>query len=317
MNYKFDWAALDSIDTKNSFYRITTLQDKPSIDDSIRRIGLLCPVVVKETNNRLIVISGFRRVEACRQLGWQEIPCRILPDDTPSVQCAEIAITDNIAQRPLNIIEQARGLQVLNDASTGSNISVEMAILLGISLNKNYASKLKTVLGTTEIIQKGIILGKLGLPIALLLSEFPNDDADAVASLFNKMPMGLNKQREVLLYLKEVSARDDISVKQLLEEDMIQSTLNNSDLDGNQKSSKIRSCLKKRRYPRLVRVEEQFHERVRDLGLGGAIKVTPPANFEGSSCTMTIRFNSLHDLINAHHKISDAIDNPIASELFG
>lgn len=317
MNYKYDWAVLDSIDTTNSFYRITTTQDKLSFDDSVRRIGLICPVVVKEANGSLIVISGFRRVETCRKLGWHEIYCRILSDDVPPEQCAELAIADNLAQRTLNIVEQARCLQLLTDASHGSKVSVEMANSLGLSLNKTFVSKLKTVLSSTQTIQLGIILGKLGLPIALLLSELSNDDADAVALLFNRMPMGLNKQREVLLYLKEVSARDDTPVRHLLEEDTIKSTLDNDDWDGNQKSSIIRSYLRKRRYPRLAKIEKQFQEGVRELGLGGAIQIMPPANFEGSSYTMTIRFKSINALMRANRKISDAIDNPIASKLFG
>jgi ParB family chromosome partitioning protein len=178
MNYKYDCVALDSIDTTNSFFRITTTQDKLSIDDSVHRIGLICPIVVKKTNSRLIVISGFRRVETCRQLGWHEISCRILPEDTPPVQCAELAITDNLTQRPLNIIEQARCLRLLTDANNGSNMSMTMANSLGISLNKAFVSKLETILSTTETIQDGIILGTLSLPIALLLSELSNDDAD-------------------------------------------------------------------------------------------------------------------------------------------
>lgn len=317
MRYKYDWAALDSIDTTNSLFRITTTQDKPSMNDSVRRVGLICPVVVKESNNRLSLISGFRRVETCQQLGWPEIPCRILPDDTSQMQCAELAITDNLAQRPLNIVEQARCLRLLIDVSNGQRVLAAMANSLGISLNKAFVSKLETVLSTTEATQAGLVSGKLSLPIALLLSELPNDEADAVASLFNKMPMGLNKQREVLLYLKEISARDDIPLKHLLEEDTIKSTLNNDDLDGNQKSRRIRSYLKKRRFPRLVKIETEFYDHVRALGLGGTIQIMPPANFEGSSCTMTIRFNSLNALMRAHHKISDALDNPIASKLFG
>ena len=316
MNYRYDCVALDSIDTSNSVYRITTTQDKTSIDDSVRRIGLICPVVVKEVNRHLVVISGFRRVETCQQLAWQEIPCWILPEDTPTVRCAELAITANLSQRPLNIVEQARCLQLFTNASDGSNVSMTMAKALGISLNKAFISKLKTILSTTQIIQDGIILGTLSLPIALLLSDLSNDDADAVALLFKKIPMGMNKQREVLLHLTEISARDDIPLKRLLEEDAIESTLN-SDLDGNQQSSKIRSYLKKRRYPRLVNVEEHFHEQVGELGLKGAIQVMPPANFEGSSYTLTIRFDSLNALTRAHRKLSDAINNPIASQLFG
>jgi ParB/RepB/Spo0J family partition protein len=316
MNYKYDCVALESIDATNSSYRITTTQDKISIDDTVRRIGLICPVIVKEVNNGLIIISGFRRIETCRRLAWQNIPCLILPDDTPPVQCAELAITENLAQRPLNIVEQARCLQLFNNASNGSNMSMAMANALGISLNKAFVSKLKAVLATTETIQDGIILGTLSLPIALLLSELSNDDADTVALLFKKIPMGMNKQREVLLYLTEVSARDDIPLKRLLEEDTIKSTLN-SDLDGNQKSRKIRYYLKRRRYPRLVSVEERFRKQVDAIGLNGAIQVMPPANFEGSSYTLTIRFDSLNALTHAHRKLSDAINNPIASKLFG
>lgn len=315
MNYKYDCVALDSIDTTNSYYRITTTQDKTSFDDAVRRLGLICPVVVKEVNNGFVIISGFRRFETCQRLAWQDITCLILSEDTPPVQCAELAITDNLSQRPLNIVEQARCLQLLTNASNGSNISMTMASALGISLNKAFVSKLKKVLSTTETIQEGIILGTLSLPIALLLSELSNEDAETLALLFQQIPMGMNKQREVLICLTEVSARDDIPLKRLLEEDTIKNTLN-SDLDGNQKSNKIRYYLKRRRYPRLVSEEKRFHEQVDALGLNGAIQVMPPANFEGSSYTITIRFDSLNALTTAHRKLSDAISNPIASKLF-
>ena len=55
------------------------LGDLNSLAESIRAIGLLHPIVVA-TDRRLVV--GRRRLEACRQLGWSEIPARILdPDD--------------------------------------------------------------------------------------------------------------------------------------------------------------------------------------------------------------------------------------------
>lgn len=317
MDYKYQQITLDTIDITDSRYRITTTQDKSPISDSLRRIGLIAPVTLKETDHRPIIVNGFRRVETCRQLGWTKLPCRVLPDHTPFAECVELSIADNIAQRSLNIVEQARCLRLLSDQRIGAHISVEMAKSLGISLNKAYVSKLNKILLTTETIQTGVILGELSMPIALLLSELSNDDADTVASLFRKMPMGSNKQREVLLYLKEISARDDIPLRHLVIDGAIQKTLINDELEGNQKSRVVRSYLKKRRYPRLVSIEKQFQDRVRALKLGGAIQIRPPANFEGSLCTMTIRFDSLKALEKANRKISDAIDNPIASELFG
>jgi hypothetical protein len=160
------------------------------------------------------------------------------------------------------------------------------------------------------------VLGWLSLPIVLLLKELPTEDALAVTSLYESLPMGLNKQREVLLFLKEISARDGVPLKRLLEEESLNEILNNDNIDGNVKSRQLRAYLRKKRFPRLVEVEEAFHENVHALNLGGAIQVSPPPQFEGCRFTMTIRFDSLAALKKAHQKIATAIENPQASSLF-
>ena len=149
----------------------------------------------------------------------------------------------------------------------------------------------------------------------MMLSELPPEDAEVVAALFNTLPMGLNKQREILLHLNDISARDDIPVRQLLEDERVQSVLNRGDMDGNQKTRSLRLYLRKRRYPRLVKIEKQFHEQIAALKLGEGIQIMPPTNFEGNTCNMTIRFASIDDLKKAKKKLSDIIDNPMAFKL--
>lgn len=51
------------------------LGDLKSLMMSIQDIGLLHPVVV---NAELVLIAGARRLEACKQLGWTDIPVHIL-----------------------------------------------------------------------------------------------------------------------------------------------------------------------------------------------------------------------------------------------
>ena len=51
-------------------YRID-LGDLTSLKESISKIGLLHPVVINENNE---LIAGRRRMEACKQLGWDEVP---------------------------------------------------------------------------------------------------------------------------------------------------------------------------------------------------------------------------------------------------
>jgi ParB family chromosome partitioning protein len=239
-----------------------------------------------------------------------------LPPGVSPLQCVEIAITDNVSRRPLNIIEQARCLRLMESVGKDAAVSPEMATLVGVPLNTAFIAKMRAVLAVSETIQHSIIRGNIPLPVATMLSEWTPEDAEAVAAIFNDLPMGLNKQREILLHLYEISARDDLPIWQLLEEEPVQSILNCGDVDGNQKTRSLRLYLRQRRFPRLVTIEQQFHEKIAAFKLGGDIQIIPPTNFEGDTCNLTIRFSSIDDLKKARRKMSDIIDNPIASKLW-
>ena len=47
-------------------------------------------------NGRYVVISGNHRVKAYRKLGWQNVLCKILPEDTPKVKLREYVMKENM-----------------------------------------------------------------------------------------------------------------------------------------------------------------------------------------------------------------------------
>lgn len=47
-----------------------------SLQDSIEKVGLLNPILVDETNK---LIAGYRRLTACKNIGWREIEVRMMP----------------------------------------------------------------------------------------------------------------------------------------------------------------------------------------------------------------------------------------------
>lgn len=52
-----------------------------SLSESIRRVGLLSPIVVEEKPEGLVIVAGHRRYAACRMAGMVEVPVRIMEAD--------------------------------------------------------------------------------------------------------------------------------------------------------------------------------------------------------------------------------------------
>jgi ParB family chromosome partitioning protein len=53
---------------------------------SIEEKGLLEPIVVRPVEDGFEVVAGYRRLEACKRLGWRKIPCQIIElDDRESL----------------------------------------------------------------------------------------------------------------------------------------------------------------------------------------------------------------------------------------
>src|SRR5688572_5476374 len=50
--------------------------------DSIRKIGLLSPILVRITvSGQFEIVAGNRRLKACKMLGWKKIPCYVVDLD--------------------------------------------------------------------------------------------------------------------------------------------------------------------------------------------------------------------------------------------
>lgn len=69
---------------------------------SIQRLGLLNPLTITSEG---LLVAGLHRLEACKSLGWEEVPASIV---TLDALCAELAeIDENLIRNELSELEQA------------------------------------------------------------------------------------------------------------------------------------------------------------------------------------------------------------------
>ena len=78
---------------------------------SIKRYGVIQPIIVTKKDNYYQIVAGERRWRASKKAGMTEIPAIVREDDER--RSREISLIENIQREDLNPIDKARGFKVL------------------------------------------------------------------------------------------------------------------------------------------------------------------------------------------------------------
>jgi ParB family chromosome partitioning protein len=296
-------------------FRITTRTGIEDLVNSIEQLGLIHPPVLIKNSRGYIVVCGFRRIAACRHLGWSRITAGVLEETADRLQMAQLAIADNALQRPLNLVETSRALSLLTEVCSDQTQFRQTALILGLPVDPSVVAKIKKICQLPREIQESILAGTIGMAMALALGELDQPTGKALLGVFDQLKVGLNKQRELLLLLTEIARRENRSVEQLIAEKTFQKILVDAQLDRALKRQKIRSFLLQRRYPSISEAAAHFAKRVKELKLGNNIDLIPPRDFEDTAFTMTLRFNNLENLGDLKQKIEEIMVHPAFAEI--
>ena len=81
------------------------------LSDSIKRYGLIQPIIVSKKQGYYEIIAGERRWRACKKAGLKTIPAILRDDDQRKNK--EISLIENIQREDLNTVEKAEGIKTL------------------------------------------------------------------------------------------------------------------------------------------------------------------------------------------------------------
>jgi ParB family chromosome partitioning protein len=304
---------IDRIDRTDRSLAITT---KTAIEELARHIGhfgLLAPPLVRERQGRWGIVAGFRRIDACRLLGWRTIAVRVM--EASDAACVEVAIADNTGERALDWVETSRAYTLLRGLYPDEQTLMNRARALGLPASADVLRKVADLALLPEQLQHWLLADVLPLSMALELGKLSLSDALAVGALFEKLKLGLNKQRELLGYLQEIAGRDRREIHHLLADREIADILEDDRIDTPRKAHLIRNVLRKYRYPQISAFEERYRRQLAGLRLPRGIALTPPENFEGGLWRWAVDFEKIPELREKLGILQDLCDHPALSEM--
>jgi ParB family transcriptional regulator, chromosome partitioning protein len=313
---QYQTVPLASINLQNEDFRITTRDDVEELATSIEHDGLINPpTLIQQHSSGYAIVSGFRRIQACRKLDCNDIIVRILDPGADRLDCLRLAIAENALQRQLNLIETSRAIQKLSPFFTNDIQLAETAATLGLPANPSILHKIRDLCLLPWFVQDSILNDSVSLSMAVELKKLDPDSAVAFARLFDQLKFSLSKQKEILTLVDEIAQRENSSIPQVLRNPGFQDIIDSEDLDRAQKGRQIRSFLRQWRFPRILEAEKNYQIRHKQLKLGNDIKLIPPKDFEGTTYVLNLNFSNLAELMGLRNKVDELITHPIFKKI--
>ena len=159
--------------------------DSESIEElaeSIKRYGLIQPIIVTKKDEYYEIVAGERRWRACKKAGLKEISVIIIDNDERKNK--EISLIENIQREDLNTVEKAEGIKTLMDEYLLTQQQV--AEILGKS--RSSIANTVRILNLDKRVLELAKQGKLteGHCRALLKIEDPNKQLEAAMKIIER-----------------------------------------------------------------------------------------------------------------------------------
>ncbi|MCG6169836.1 ParB/RepB/Spo0J family partition protein [Leptospira sp. FAT2] len=131
--------ALSDISPNPTQPRVFGREDVSDLVESMKRLGLIEPIVVKKQGKKYQIVAGERRYQAARILKWNTIPS--IETSASEERCFEMALAENEKRKSLNPWEVGRAIQFLRKEKRKT--ADEVAKVLGFT--ERYVKQLSSI----------------------------------------------------------------------------------------------------------------------------------------------------------------------------
>ena len=318
---------LNQIDSEDCFFQ--TSLTWPPIDElaqSIAEYGVLSPLrIQRKTSVKLRIISGFRRYKAAMEAGLEEIPCLIVNENDLLI-IFRGALADNLASRPLHLLEKATAIRKLrcNFQLSEKVLLEEYLPLLGIPADRFHLEHYQNLSALPKSLKKAIT-ECLAPETALKISRWTSQEQEFFVGLVAKFRPSKSRQRHLFTLLDEVRAlqRSTASAQQdKVSAVTIWKTCGGADIEQKEhypladRYAQAVDQLLKLRFPHLSEYQEKYRSLKEKLKLPPQVQLQVPSNFEGNKIRISFSARRTEEFRNLVKKLEEISSSENLRKIF-
>ena len=311
---KKEQLVLKEISLKDERFRTSYHFSLQKLKLSLEKIGLLNPPLVTLRDNRFILVSGWKRVLACLELSFTAIPVYVIEEEN-ELQTFLMAFYENLATREFSLTEKAEVLARLK--KFGENEKKIIRHYLPLLDIPQTLSHLDAYLAFSQFeleLKRAAHEKNMTFSTLKLLAGFTLPEQRLLLPLL--LPLGQNKQKELLEDLLEIAKRNNMPAKNMLLSKEIKAVQTNETLAPLQKADKIRALLKEKRYPVFSSWKDSFDSLLKKMKWPREITVNPSPFFEEDSFTVIFSFENQEQFKTSLIKLEELSSRAEFLEIF-
>ena len=140
------------------------------LSDSIKRNGVLQPLLVRKKGKKYEIIAGERRYQASKLAGLKKVP--VIVKEIEDEKVLELALIENLQRSDLNPIEEAKGYKQLLESQGMTQEELSKAV----SKSRSAIANSMRLLDLPEEVQDLLFAGKMTAGHARAILAVPFED---------------------------------------------------------------------------------------------------------------------------------------------
>lgn len=312
--------AIANLNVADDSYRITFAPRLDALKRSIKAVGIIQPIALRHTpEGTHQIVTGYKRVLALAELGRQTIPAIVHePADLSPTQAFLWNLHDNAITRTLNIIEKSTALVKLSQFYSMSEEDLVNQFLPLMDEDPSYKilHQLLSLASLTEPLKNHAVMSDMSLSSASRVAEFTPSTQQALLPVLAHIHPSANKLNELLSMIREISARDGMTVEEILSHYQLLQVVANPTTAPVDKVRALRQALKGLHLPHLTERQKQLSTLIEGLALPDSARLVTDPYFESQKMKLEYHFSQPEELSNFISKIQDAFNKQQWQQIF-
>lgn len=281
----FESLSIEEISLEDRTFCLSYPLHDERLADSIRRIGIVQPLILKDPSP-YVVIAGFKRLEAALSVCFDKIPCIIKEIDKK--ESVLIAINDNLS-RGFNVVEKALCIDRMMKAGFSMSEVYGIMDMLRLEPHQTIVEKMQKLADAEPSFKDFLVKKRVSMKNITSLLWFEPEERQIIIDALSRFSLTESLLRELLALLSLIKLKEG--------------SLSKGELADSKDPYDLRDRLKVRTNPRLTMLSDGLKQIKQRCSLPKNIDIKVDPFFEKEYIEILIKAKDQEEVDNALKKL--------------